>query len=274
MREPDHNTDESDDDEPSPHEKAMSFLDHLEDLRWTLIKSLIVFIIVFVVIAIFLNEARDALYWPLRMGLGPERAASFRLVTPSPMAVFSTLITMCVLASVPVALPFILYFIGQFVAPALTKREMRMALPVCTVAVILFLAGGSFSFFFLVPSVVRISMEYAEWLQSEFLWQVDNYFSMLTWMTIGMGAAFQFPLILLIAVYLNIVTVEALRSWRRIVVIVCFVLAAIITPTQDFLTMTIVALPLWLLYEAALVVAGIYSKRRAAREAQEEAENS
>lgn len=146
-----------------------------------------------------------------------------------------------------------------------------MALPVCTAAVILFLAGGSFSFFFLVPSVVKISMEYAEWLQSEFLWQVDNYFSMLTWMTIGMGAAFQFPLILLIAVYLNLVTVAALRSWRRIVIIVCFVVAAVITPTQDFLTMTIVALPLWFLYELALIVAGIYEKRRKAREKLEEA---
>jgi mono/diheme cytochrome c family protein len=70
---------------------------------------------------------------------------------------------------------------------------------------------------------------------------------------------------MLIAVHLQIVTVAALNSWRRIVIIVCFVVSAVITPTQDFLTMTIVALPLWLLYEGALVVAGAYSDYRDAK---------
>ena len=269
MAEPDDNPEEAIE-ESSPREKAMGFLDHLEELRWTLVKSLVVFIIAFTVIAIYLKDARDVLNWPLEQGLG-ERAATFKMVTTSPMAVFSTLIMMCFLGAVPVTLPFVLFFVGQFVAPALTKREMGLVLPVCVAAVVLFLAGGAFTYFFLVPAVVRVAIEYNDWLGTEFLFQADNYYSMLTWMVIGMGAAFQFPLVMLIAVHLKLVTVPALRSWRRIVIIGCFIVAAIITPTQDFITMTIVALPLWFLYEVALIAAAIYSRRRIVSEKLEEA---
>jgi sec-independent protein translocase protein TatC len=87
---------------------------------------------------------------------------------------------------------------------------------------------------------------------------------MLMWLMIGMGAAFQFPLVIQILVFLDFVSVPKLRSWRAAMFIACCVIAAVITPTPDPFNMMLVALPLYFLYEVALVVASAYTARKAA----------
>jgi sec-independent protein translocase protein TatC len=126
----------------------------------------------------------------------------------------------------------------------------------------LFLAGGLFAYSLLVPSVVRISVELNAQLGSELYWTIDGYYSMLMWMVVGLGAAFQFPMVIQVLVYLGIVSVEALRKWRRVMILICFIAAAVITPTPDPINMSIVALPLWFLYEMAIWVAAVYTLRK------------
>ncbi len=245
-------------------ERPMGFLDHLEELRWTLVKSLIVFLIGFILIAVFLKDTATVLNWPLNKGL-EDNPDALKLITTTPMAIFSVFMMICFLGAVTMALPFILFFVGQFVAPALTRKEKRLLVPACIGAVVLFLAGGAFSYFLLVPSVVRVSAMFNATLGYELLWSADRYYSMLVWMVLGMGAAFQFPMVIQILIYLGILEVAQLRKWRRIAVLVFFIIAAFITPTPDPVTQSMVALPLWLLYEGAIWIGALYTTRLAER---------
>lgn len=241
--------------------KPMGFLDHLEELRWTIVKSLIVFAIAIGVAVYFFDDLARILRWPLDYGL-KEHPNSFRAITSTPMAIFTVYLVIPFIGAITVALPFVLGFLAQFVAPALTKREKRLIVPGVFAAVFLFLGGGLFAYFLLVPSVVRISVELNARLGSELFWTIDGYYSMLMWMVVGMGAAFQFPMVIQVLVYLDIVSVESLRKWRRFMVLICFIAAAVITPTPDPINMTIVAFPLWVLYELAIWVAAVYTTKK------------
>ncbi len=258
----------SDDDDPEtpgiqPDERVMGFLDHLEELRWTLVKALIVFVIAFILIAVFVIETSHLLNWPLEQGLKNYPNVT-RLVTTTPFAVFSVYMMVCFLGAITLSLPFILFFVGQFVAPALMPNERKLLLPACIAAVVLFLAGSLFSFFLLVPSVIKVSAYLNLTFGTELLWSADRYYSMLVWMVLGMGAAFQFPMIIQIVVYLGLVSVAQLRKWRRIAILVFFIVAAFITPTPDPINQGLVALPLWFLYEMSIWVAAGYTTRLAA----------
>ncbi|MGH8016996.1 MAG: twin-arginine translocase subunit TatC [Opitutaceae bacterium] len=248
--------------EIQPDERVMGFLDHLEELRWTLAKALIVFVVAFILIAVFVIETSHLLNWPLEQGLKNYPDAA-RLITTTPFAVFSVYMLVCFLGAITLSLPFVLFFVGQFVAPALMPNERRLLFPACIGAVVLFLFGSLFSFLLLVPSVIKVSAYLNATFGLELLWSADRYYSMLVWMVLGMGAAFQFPMILQILVYLGLVSVAQLRKWRRIAVLVFFVVAAFITPTPDPLNQAMVALPLWLLYELAIWVAAGYTTRLA-----------
>lgn len=245
-------------------EKTMSFLDHLEELRWTLVKSLIVFLVAFTAIGLFLRDAAEVLNRPLHVGLR-DNPQAITLITTTPLAIFSVFLMICFLGGITLSLPFILYFVGQFVAPALTTKERRLMIPACAAALLLFLAGGLFSYFLLVPSVIRVSSYMNATLGFQVLWSADRYYSMLVWMVVGMGAAFQFPMVLQILIYMGLLDVRKLRQWRRLAILTMAIVAAVITPTPDPFNMFIVAAPLYLLYEIAIWVGATYTQPRAAR---------
>jgi sec-independent protein translocase protein TatC len=242
---------------------SMGFLDHLEELRWTIGKSVLVFAIIFVVMAVFLKDVAHVLNWPLNRAFANagERTG---LVTTSPMAVFSVYLQVCFLGGLFGALPFVLFFIGRFVAPALNPREAKILLPACIASFVLFITGGAFAYFVLVPSAIKVSVFFNRLLDFELIWSADRYYGLLSWMVLGMGAAFQFPMVIQILVFLGIVEVAQLKKIRRIMIVVFFVISAIITPTPDPLTQSMVALPMIALYELSIQVAGRVAKARAA----------
>jgi len=262
--EADNTAPESPPSEPNPESKdanSMGFLDHLEELRWTIVKSLIVFVIIFVVMAVFLKDVAHILNWPLNRAFANAGEQS-GLVTTSPMAVFSVYLQVCFLGGLFGSLPFVLFFVGRFVAPALNEREARVLLPACIVSFALFIMGGLFAYFVLVPSAIKISVYFNALLEFDLIWSADRYYGLLVWMVLGMGGAFQFPMVIQILVYLGIVDVPKLKSIRRIMIVVFFFIAAIITPTPDPLTQTMVAGPMILLYELSIYVAGRVARAR------------
>lgn len=244
-------------------DRSMSFLDHLEDLRWTLLKAVLVFMTAFILVAVFLPDTASILNWPLNYAIR-DNPDQLRLVTTTPLGIFSVFMMICFLGSVTISLPFILYFIGQFVAPALTKKESKVLLPVCAATVVLFLLGSAFSYFVLVPAMIKVSVYFNDMLGYELIWMADKYYSMVVWTVIGMGGAFQFPMVIQILIYLELVTVKKLRSIRAIMFLVVLVVSAVITPTPDPVTLFIVALPLYLLYELAIWVGAVITVPRAA----------
>jgi sec-independent protein translocase protein TatC len=227
-----------------------------------LVKSAIAFCVAAASVGLFMKEFNQVLLWPLHhvQALYPQFVID--LGTTSIMEGFTVVIQMCAVGGLILALPFMLFFLGQFVSPALTPRESRMALPVCFAAVLLFLMGASFSFFLLIPSTIKVSIEINELLGFMMRWTPGAYYSLLTWMTLGVGVSFEFPLLILLAVHLGFVTVQKLRSWRRHMIVVVFIVAAIVTPTPDPVTQSMFAAPLWLLYEIAIIVGSFIQKRR------------
>lgn len=242
--------------------KPMGFLDHLEDLRWTLIKCAVVFAVFVTIIAYRLEDASTLLNWPLEQVMKDFPQFKQGLITNSPMAVFSVIIDMCLIGGVVMSLPFWLFFIGQFVAPALTRREMRVIVPTGLSAFALFLGGAALGYYFLTASSIRVALELNQALGYSVMWTADKYYSLLMWLVLGMGGAFEFPLLVVLAVYMGLIEVATLRKYRRHAIVVIFCIAAVITPTTDPLNMSLFALPLIVLYEAAIFVAALLGKRR------------
>ncbi len=240
----------------------MGFLDHLEDLRWTLIKCAVVFAIFVTIIAYRLEDASTLLNWPLEQVMKDFPQFKQGLVTNSPMAVFSVIIDMCLIGGVVLSLPFWLFFLGQFVAPALTRRELRVILPTGLSAFALFLAGAALGYYFLTASSIRVALELNQALGYSVMWTADKYYSLLMWLVLGLGGAFEFPLLVVLAVYMGLIEVATLRQYRRHAFVVIFMISAVITPTTDPLNMSLFALPLIVLYEAAIFVAALLGKRR------------
>lgn len=251
---------------PAPERKAMGFLDHLEELRWTLIKCAVAFAAFVTLIAYNLKAAADILMGPLNQVMADYPAIKTGLITTSPMGVFSVIINICLLGGLLLSLPFMLFFVGQFVAPALTKRELKVLLPTCAAAFVLFLGGAAFGYFLLTPSTLRVSIELNLAMKLEVMWTADKYYSLLMWIVLGMGAAFEFPLLVVLAVYMDLVQVATLRKYRRHAIVVIFIIAAIVTPTPDPFNQALFALPLIVLYEIAILVATQIKRRHKDRD--------
>jgi sec-independent protein translocase protein TatC len=247
---------------PPPDKKVMGFLDHLEELRWTLIKSAIAFAVFVTLIAFFIDDFARVLNWPLARVRADYPKMNTDLITNSPMGVFTVIIDICLIGGLVLSLPFILFFIAQFIAPALTKRELKILLPGCVAALVLYLGGAAFGYFLLTPSTIRVAFELNQLLGYTVLWTADRYYSLLMWLVLGMGAAFEFPLLIVLAVYMGLIEVATLRKYRRHAIVVIFIIAAVVTPTPDPFNQTLFALPLLVLYEVSILVAARLKRRR------------
>ena len=240
----------------------MGFWDHLDELRGTIIKSIVVFVIFAVLIGYYLTQFDRLLMWPFHRAAAEYPNLTIELVTATPMEGVNVIIAMCMFGSLMLSAPFILFFVGQFVAPALTEKETKAVLPMCASAFVLFLTGAAFAFFVLVPGAMRVFIEINRSLDWGFRWTVGSYYALLTRTVLGVGATFQFPLLILLLVWLGIVNTAFLRKYRRHVIVLIFVVSAIVTPSIDPFIQTLMAVPLCALYEIAVILSSRMEKRR------------
>jgi sec-independent protein translocase protein TatC len=244
-------------------EKPMGFLDHLDELRVTLVKCAVAFVVFASLIGFFLKEFNDVLLWPLHTVQRENPSLVLELGTNAPMEGFSVIIQMCTMGGLLLAAPFMLFFAGQFVAPALSERELKAVLPVCGTAMLLFLLGSCFSFFLLVPSTLRVAVEINDLFGFVMRWTPASYYSLLLWLVLGVGASFEFPLLIVLAVYAGFLRVATLRKYRRHAIVAIFIIAAVVTPTPDPFTQLLFVAPLYLLFELAIIAGARVEKRRA-----------
>jgi len=253
-----------DGDLPVLREKPMGFFDHLEDLRWTLIKCVVAFLVFVVLIGVFMREFNDILMWPLHAVQSDKGTLSLELGTTSIMESFTVIMQMCFMGGFVLSAPFLLLFVGQFVSPALTERELKVVLPLCIAAIVLFLCGAAFSFFLLVPSTLRVSVELNEYFGFVMRWTPGSYYGLLMWLVLGVGAAFEFPLLIILLIYMGIMSTALLCKYRRHAIVAIFIIAAVVTPTPDPITQTMFAVPLYVLFELSILVGRRVEKKRAA----------
>jgi sec-independent protein translocase protein TatC len=240
---------------PSHETSSMPLWDHIEELRWVLIKCLLALLVAGVLTSLFAFQFKALLDWPLQQGLHiAGKTGPFELYARGPFEPFSVFFQVIMLGSIGLALPFCLWFIASFVAPGLTEQESRLLKPFCLAMLGLFLAGALFSYFIVLPMMMAASFWMSGLMQLQELWSPATYYGAVVWMSLGMGLLFEFPLVIILLQLLGIVDTAMLCAGRRYAFVVLLILAALITPTGDPVTLALVALPLYGLYEAAIAI--------------------
>ncbi len=168
-------------------------------------------------------------------------------------------------AGVLLALPFVFYFVGQFVLPALRVEERRLLLPAFTAGGLLFVGGAAFCYFLILPQALRFFIEWNEWFGWRAQWPVDAYIGFVLQMLAAFGLSFELPLVIAVLARLGIVTRAFLVLYRRHAIVLLVVFAACVTPTSDPFTLGMMFAPMYFLYEISVVVTGLIEKRRLKR---------
>ena len=232
-----------------------SFLDHLEDLRWTILKILGALLVGIIITAVFVPHIFTILQRPLleireEMGTTGEDVS---LVAIKPYEGLTNIMKVALFTGIIVSLPAILYFILQFVMPAMTIREKRIIIPGLLAGMGLFLAGIIFCYSVTLPLIVKMMWNINVRFGWKNVWTLSFYLSFITNFLLANGLIFELPLALFILVKLNILSLQMLRKGRRHAIVIMFIVGAILSP-PDPGSMFLVALPMLVLYEACIWV--------------------
>ena len=249
-------------DESGEEEEGMSFLDHLEEFRWTVARSLLAFLVGIVSATVFIGDIAAFLKLPIVTAYGSVELADENLITYRPMGVISVFIQIAFLSGLTLSMPFVLYFLAAFVAPGLTDAERKVVRPACFAAFLLFLLGVAFAFFVILPLTLSFSVRLNMFFGFDLFWAASEYYSMVVWFSLATGAFFQFPLIIVILVCLGVLPVEKLKAVRRAVFVGLMVFAAFLTPGGDFISLPITTGFMYGLYELAIWVGARVEKKR------------
>lgn len=246
--------DDKDGDEDEEDSPGMSFLEHLEEFRWTIGRSLLAFFIGLVCVAIFIQDIAEFLKMPIISAYGSVELVDKNLITYRPMGVISVFIQIALLGGFTLTMPFVLYFMAAFVAPGLTEKERRVLRPSCFAAFMLFLTGVAFAFFIILPLTLAFSVRLNQYFGFDLLWAASDYYSMVVWFSLATGAFFQFPLLIVILVYLQVLPVSKLRAVRKGVFVALMVFSALMSPGGDFISLPLTTGFMYGLYELAIWV--------------------
>ncbi|MGH7719665.1 MAG: twin-arginine translocase subunit TatC [Gemmatimonadaceae bacterium] len=239
----------------------MPFLDHLEELRWRLIKALGA-LAVGIVVA-FVTLLRVDVIGVLQRPIAPLLEGE-QLVFTHPGDPFGIIMKAAFAIGFILALPVILYQAWAFLAPALYEREKKVMMPALAGAVALFAAGVALSYFVVLPYTLRFLLGF----QTESLRPMitaGDYFGFAISMSLAFGAVFELPILVVGLTALGIVTPQFLRRFRRHAIIICVVASAFIVPGADVMSLSAMAVPMYFLYELSILLSQIVYRRRERR---------
>jgi sec-independent protein translocase protein TatC len=238
-------------DEPKP------FLAHVEDLRRTIIKMLVVLVGMTVLSFAFQTQIVHVIERPL-LAIDPEMKSLVNFGVADPLTIA---IELSFYAGLVLSFPFLVFFLAEFVLPALTPSERRLLYPAAAVSLGLFLVGVAFAYFVVLPPTLDYFFKYSQDMNWRPQWSVREYFSFTTQFVISFGLAFELPLAVLLLVKLGIVDVALLRRTRAFAVVVIFFFAAVITPTSDLFTLLLMGGPMYVLYEICIIIAWLMERK-------------
>jgi sec-independent protein translocase protein TatC len=240
-------------------EAVKPFLDHLEDLRWVIIKMAAALGTAMLLALCFRTQLVHILQGPLK-AIDPRLLKS--LVSLGVADSMTISFQLAFYAGIVIAFPFLIYFAGQFVLPALTPPEKKAMLPAVGIGFGLFLGGVVLGYYLVLPATLRFFFRDAQSLDWTPTWTVRDYFSFVTQLCVGFGAAFELPVIVLVLVRLGVLSVALLRRTRAYAFLLIFVAAAFLAPTPDAVSMAMMGGPMYLLYEICILVAWLMERKR------------
>jgi sec-independent protein translocase protein TatC len=265
----------------------MSFLDHLEALRWMLIRSSVVILILscvawyfsdfifevvifgpkdpnFVTYAFFCEVAK---FFGEDSGSACATQFSFIIQNTEVGGQFNIYMWTCITAGFILSFPYILYEIWKFISPALYHKERKMARSFVLISSFLFFLGVAFGYFIIIPLSVNFFGTFSASSTIINQFSVDSYISMIKTSAIVSGLVFELPILIYFLTKLGLVTPEFLRKYRKISIVLILIIAAIVTP-PDVSAQVIVSIPILLLYEASILISILVLKNKKKKDEQ------
>lgn len=239
-------------------EAVKPFLDHLEDLRWTLLKCAATLIAGMGLSFTFRAELVRVMQRPLA-AIDPELVAKLQVLGVTDSITIS--FKLAFYAGIVLTFPFLTFFVAQFVVPALTRAEKRYLVPALAISFGLFLVGVLFAYYYVLPGTLHFFFQDARSMQWTPMWTVRDYFSFVAHLTLALGLAFELPVAVLLLVKLKFLTFDLMRKTRVFAVVIILCLAAVIAPTPDPFTFLALGGPMWALYEICIWLAWFIERR-------------
>jgi sec-independent protein translocase protein TatC len=239
----------------------MALVDHLSELRTRLIKSVAAIVVFAIFIYIFFDPIFEVIRQPYCDIQPPEDCG---LLNTEPLGQFNTVLTLSGYGGLIMALPVILYQLARFVMPGLYPKEKKLLIPFVLVSIILLLAGIGLGYLFL-PRALDVLTSFGAEGVFENQFTPTNYLGFFIKMLLAFGLAFEFPLVLIFLQLIGILNTDTLKKNRRIAIVAIVILAAFVTPTGDPFTLLILAVPMYLFYEIAILIGGRMSRSSRAK---------
>lgn len=258
----------------------MSFMDHLEELRWHIIRSLGSIVLFTVTAWIFRNEIFGIIimgptkvdFWTNQLlcqvadytGMTSlcMQQADFILQSREVSGQFMMALTQSVIVGLLFAFPYTFYEVWRFIKPGLKNKELKAARGAVFWVSLLFFTGVSFGYFVVAPMAINFLANFKldPSIQNQF--DINDYISLLSMLTLACGLTFQLPMVAFVLSQVGLLTPTFMREYRRHALIVILVLAALITPSPDIISQMLVAVPLFGLYEISIFVSGGVLRRK------------
>ncbi|MGE3802345.1 MAG: twin-arginine translocase subunit TatC [Candidatus Kapaibacterium sp.] len=251
---------ESEKDRSTLREEAkgeMGFFDHLEELRWRIIKSLIALAVSGIACGIFYEQIWQFLLSPANQSNPPiqfQNLVMFGQVTLT--------IQVCLLAGLIISIPFILWQLWAFIKPGLYQKEQKYVGGLAVATIFCFLAGVAFAYYTMIPQMLEFAQAFqvADQIKNNFT--IEAYFSFVLGLILAAGAVFEMPVLSWALSRIGILTPAFMKTYRRHSIVVLLIVAAIVTPTPDPVNQIMMAVPLYFLYEISIVVSRIATRQR------------
>jgi len=262
----------------------MSFFDHIEALRWHLIRASIAIVVFTSVVFYYYDWIFDTVimgpskptFWTYRMlcALGDALhrpgfcidKINIQLINTEMAGQFTLQINSSLLIGITLGFPYLLFELWRFIRPALHEKERKAASGFVFYATGLFITGVMFGYYVITPESINFLSGYTVSASIKNLFDIDSYISSVATLTLATGVVFELPILVYVLSSLGILTAKFMRDTRRYAIVIIMVIAAVVTPTPDMLTMTIVSIPLFGLYEVGIIVSAVVEKRKLQRQ--------
>jgi len=242
------------DEEGIEPEKEMTFLEHLEELRWRIIYSLIGIVVGTIVAWIFIDFLVDVVL------LKPAKDSGAMLQNLRPFGQLFLYMQIAIMVGMIISIPNIFYQFWQFISPALRKKEKRYIFWIVAFSSICFLGGIAFAYFAMLPLTLKFATQFgSESIKNEFA--IDEYMSIIISVMLAAGFVFELPMISFFLSKLGILKPSFMRKYRRHSIVIIMILAAFLTPGADPVSQLVLAVPLVVLYEISILISKISQKK-------------
>jgi len=249
----------TDNQEPASHEKEMTFLDHLEELRWRIIKGVLGLLAAVVVCGFFADWlVNQVILRPGRMTSPP-----LNIINTVPYGQITFYMLVVIVSGLIISSPWIIYQIWKFIQPGLLPKERKYISGIVTYTTFCFLSGVAFAYFVMLPYMLQFFATFGTTSIQNYI-SIDEYMSFVLELILISGLIFELPMVSYFLARFGIITPAFMRRYRRHAIVVILILAAVVTPTTDPFTMSVFSVPMVLLYEISIWIAKAAARKRAA----------